>query len=187
MTDLRGWLSRHPHPSSLRVERVDGDERTVRVGVTRSKWRDAESAIGDAVRVEALDSDGATLRVWESDAASDERAKRSPTPATREEVMLARFAELLNDACDKAVMRHTEFVNVAFTQLGSLVQLYAQRNAMLEKAWHKLLVDSAEAQAEAAPDASDAIIGGVMQMALQGASTSTPAPTNGKGKAKPKE
>lgn len=184
MSEIRSWLARSPHPSTVRIERADGEEKTVRIGVTRSKWRDAESAIGsDVVRAEALDEQGAVLRVWESDTADEQRKKGQASPEQAQAVQLTRFAELLTDACDKAVQRHTEFVNVAFNQLGELVKLYATRNAMLEKAWHKLLVDSAEAQAEAAQanDPSDAIIGGIVQAALM------PKPEEAKnGKAKGK-
>lgn len=185
MSELTRWLARQPHPASVRVERADGEERTVRVGVARSKWRDAESAIGnDAVRAEALDENGAVLRVWEAANAEEIRGKKEVTAEQAQQQALVRFAELLSESCDRAVQRHTEFVNVAFTQLGALVQLYAQRNAMLEKAWHKLLIESAEAQAAAAgqPDPSDAIIGGIVQM---GMSSLQPAPAaNGKAKAK---
>lgn len=183
MSELTKWLARTPQPATVRVERGDGEVKPVRVGVTRSKWRDAESAIGsDWVRLEAVDESGALLRAWESETAEETRTKNAPLPASPQEVMLARFAELLANACDQAVQRHTEFVNVAFMQLGSLVQLYAQRNAMLEKAWHRLLVDSARAQAEAQPDASDAVIGGIMQMGMAQLAAKEAAP---KSKGKP--
>lgn len=167
MSELTKWLARAPQPSTLRVERADGEKDTVRVGVSRSRWRDAESAVGnDAIRIAALADDGSVLRVWESENAEEAREKSKPTVEQAQAATLQRFAELLTDACDRAVGRHTEFVNVAFQQLGALVQLYATRNAMLEKAWHKLLVETAEAQAEAQPDPSDAIVGGIMQMGM---------------------
>lgn len=189
MTSLRNWIAKQPTPSSIRVERADGEEKLVRVGVTRSKVRDAESAIGnDAVRCEALDESGAVLRVWESDvertsAKKEDAAKPAVCPTCG--CSPVQFVELLAEGSDRSVGRHVEFVNLAFTQMGELLKLYAQRNAMLEKAWHKLLVESAEAQAEAAgaEDPSNAIIGGIVQAALMPA-PQAPATSNGKAKGK---
>lgn len=169
MSELRTWLSRTPQPSSLLVERLNGQPKPVRIGTSRSRWRDAESAVGDDyVRVEALDEKGALLRVLTSELAEEEAEKAAAKPAANENVeMLREFARLMTEACDRAVERQASMMTTAFEQLGGLVQLYAARNAMLEKAWHKLLVDSANAQAEAASDpAADAIMGGIVQMAL---------------------
>jgi hypothetical protein len=187
MSELTKWLARTPRPAAVRVEKSDGETKTVTIGMSRSKWRDAESAIGDdAVRCEAVDEKGNVLRAWTAEALADhppEKKKQVEGP----EAMLVRFAELLTDACDKAVSRHAESINTAFVQLGELVKLYASRNAMLEKAWHKLLIDSAEAQAEAQPDTSDAVIGGIVQMGMaQLASGQQQAQPNGGGKAKGK-
>lgn len=184
MSELTKFLARQPHPATLKVENAEGEVRTVSIGVTRSKWRDAESACGNgAIRVEALREDGAILRVWEAENADEARAKTQMTTEQAHQVTLVEFAKLISEACDKAVGRHTEFVNVAFNQLGALVQLYATRNAMLEKAWHKLLVETAEAQAEAQPDPSDAIMGGIVQLGMQQIAAGQQAPKNGKVKA----
>lgn len=184
MSELTKFLSRQPHPATLKVENAEGEVKTVSIGVTRSKWRDAESACGNgAIRIEALREDGAILRVWEAENADEARAKTVQSPEQTQQQMLVKFAELISDACDKAVGRHTEFVNVAFNQLGALVQLYATRNAMLEKAWHKLLVETAEAQAEAQPDPSDAIVGSLVQMGV----ASLGSGQNGAAKAKGKQ
>ena len=182
MTSIRGWLSRVPYPHTVRVERDDGEEKTVRIGVSRSKWRDAEAAIGaDAVRLEALDDAGAVIRVWEADGYEQKEKPEKPAKS-KEEQMLETFARLMVDACDRATQRQSEMIASAFGMMTSLLNSIYARNAALEKA-HQQWIMSAQVNNDGADaDPNQGLVAAVIAQALTGGGMhmQPPQPPNGK-------
>jgi hypothetical protein len=170
---LRAWLCRQPHPSSLLCALSDGGERKVRIGVSRSRWRDAEEACAGAVRVEALDEHGEVLRVI--DLGEPESSSTSSSPSSSEGAMLERFATLLAEASDKAAARHEAAYRLGFEHLSALVQVLSQRLTALEAAWQKALM-AAPASEESAADGQ--FLSQVMGL-LGSSSPSSPSNANG--------
>lgn len=171
--NLRAWLARQPHPTTIRAEKLDGDEKTVRIGVARSKFRDAEAALKDCVRCEALDESGATLRVWEAENAEELSRKvlsGAPDP-DGPRAMLIEFARLLATGADQAAARHEALVKVAFEQHAALVAVLSNRLAALEKAWHQLLMSQ---QPEQNP--GDALMGALAPLIMGGMQAPPPQP-----------
>lgn len=163
--ELRTWMHRNPQPASLRVERADGDDRIVKIGVARSKWRDAESACGgDAIRIEALDRDGNVLRVWEPEVEEESAPLAKQAKVASEHAMLVEFARLLADSCDRATQRQSEMVQAAFGMMTSLLNTMGARNQALEKAWHHLVMSQ---QPEGADDPSTPIMQTMLALAMQ--------------------
>lgn len=182
MADLRRWLQKSPHPERVRAELADGEEKTVVIGDSRSKWRDAEAALSGAVSAEALDKSGATLRVWESEDADEQRATKQ-TARSKEENLVVLIAQLLEQAADRAVSRHAEIVHMAFDQQAQLCNAISARNAALEKAWHQLVM-SQQPDENAAPDPNAGMMLALAQLAMSGvpqaAKSEPPAqPSNG--------
>jgi len=136
--ELRTWLKREPHPVRVRAL-INGDERTVRIGDSRSRWRDAEDALNGATRAEAIDADGELLRIWENErnVSSVERGADAG--------QLVELARLLNEAADMSVQRHGDAYRLAYEQQAMLVKVLSERLQALEAAWHRLLMSQAEA------------------------------------------
>jgi hypothetical protein len=178
MTDIRAWLMKRPHPAKVRAEFDDGEDRTVRIGESRSRWRDASEALARAVKCEALDSDGELLRVWQTDELDIARAESS---AKRGEMALVDFARILADSCDRAVLRHAEMTRTAFEQQAILVNALSGRLHSLEKAWHTLLMSQQDAADTGDPNSAlvSALLAGVAPAMLAKAGASTPS--NGSG------
>lgn len=153
---LRSWLKSEPVPHTLKCELEDGEEKTVRMGTARSRLRDAESACKGAVRVEALDADGATLRVWESPEAEDSHtAQVIATPiahgaADQNLVMLTTMARLLQEAGDAGAARHAEAYQQVFAQYATLMQTVSDRLQQFEGLWQQMLLQRQEEVEEAA-------------------------------------
>lgn len=157
MSELRRWIAKHPHPASLRC---DDGEKSVRVGVTRSKFRDAENALTGVVgRVEALDEHGNILRVIDLEGDPVEAAKKKAEATPSQEAMLIRFAELLTDGSDKAASRHEAAYRMGFEHQAVLINLLSTRLAQLEKAWNTVIM----AQGSDAP-ATDSNLTAVMTL-----------------------
>jgi hypothetical protein len=155
-------LQKTPHPTLVRAEYVDGAEKSVRLGDSTSRWRDAEGVIGDAVRCEALDSDGCVLRVWETpDAALLERSQVPNVPQAKSE--LAEFARILADSSDRAALRNAEAYKLAFEQQCLLVNVLSSRLSSLEKAWHQLLM--AQQSPEPDVDPNSGMVAALLGMA----------------------
>lgn len=168
--ELRAWLRQHPQPARVRAI-VDGDERIVRIGSSRSKWRDAEDALRSAESAEALDADGAILRVW---TAEDQDPAAPPTAAAPgRERELAMMARIIADASDRAALRHAEAYRLAYEQQCLLVQLLAERLAALERAWQRILMERGEE-----PPNLDALALGVIGRAM-GLPAQSPQKENG--------
>jgi len=138
--ELRSWLKREPHPMRIRAV-INGDDRVVRIGDSRSRWRDAENALQGCTHAEAVDAEGEILRVWdvEGEASSQAKAQRGA-----EQTQLVELARLLNDAADASVQRHGEAYRLAYEQQALLVKVLSERLQALEAAWHRLLMSQAE-------------------------------------------
>lgn len=139
-SDLRRWLEKQPRPASVRGYDADGDERMVRISTARSKFSDAEAALGACITCEALDAEGAVLRVYEGHTASSSRGG-SKNPS---ETNIAELARIIADASDKAALRHADAYRLAYEQQVQLVKILSERLAGLEKAWHRLVMSLPE-------------------------------------------
>lgn len=136
----RRWLMLSPHPTRIRARLKDGDERVVRIGDARSRWRDAEKALSQAVTAEALDASGEVLRVWDPDDDTDAPG------ASRGGLRMGELAELgriISEAADASALRHADAYKLAYEQQALLVRVLSERLQMLERAWHRLLVSQA--------------------------------------------
>ena len=112
MASLRAWLRKNPQPFSLRIRTEDGEERTIKLGDGRDKWKVAEQtlAASRAVSVEAVAADGTVIRgeqLREETAASggdggaDYDEKRAARTMLAQASMLDRYGDRLNQAFDK--------------------------------------------------------------------------------------
>lgn len=170
MASLKSFLKAEPVPAVLKVETEEGDERRVKMGTSRSRIRDAELACKGAVRVEALDAEGDTLRVWESEEHATHEAgqavKAAAPPAagmTGQEAMMTTIARLLVEAGDSAASRQVDVMQLAFSQQAALMGMMSERLAQLERVWQETLMhraeeldEEAEALANTPPPAGEA-------------------------------
>jgi len=180
MSELRAWLHRNPQPITVRFERADGEERTLRIGVARSKWRDAESALAHAVKCEAFAEDGALLRVWEAENVEETQAGASGKKGVAAEPSFVEYARIYNAGCDAAVQRYEAIVGRAFDQQGVLVATLSGRLAALEKAWHELLMSQQPPETDADPNQN--MVTALLGAALSAGPPAAPPPANGKKK-----
>ncbi len=169
---LRKWLQKIPHPQMVRAWDADGDEKTVRVGVSRSRWRDAEEALANAVRLEALDNDGNVLRACELDNGHVGPAESKQGKSAGAE--LAELARIITTSNDAAVLRYVEIVRLAFEQHGQLIGVMSERLQGLERAWGKLVASMPEG--ENGDDMGDMLAKFVMTQALNGKREKKPPP-----------
>ena len=171
-TALRRWLQKHPHPTTVRGLDPEGEERTVKLGVARSKWADAEDALADCYRLEALDESGNVLRVCDVEGAAPPRPATTPQGA-----QLVELGRLLSEAADSSAARHSDAYRLAYEQQRLLVEVLSSRLQALEKAWHGLLM----AQAQSANGEADPNSGLVAALlAAVGGGMPAPSPSNGK-------
>lgn len=108
MASLRAWLRRQPQPFSLRIRTEDGDERTIKLGDGRDKWKVAEQSIATsrAVSVEAVSADGTILRGEQlreeptagADDGGDYDEKRAARVMQAQAQMLDRYGDRLVQA-----------------------------------------------------------------------------------------
>lgn len=177
-SELRRWLQKHPHPATVRGWTADDDTKSVKLGVERSKWRDAEAALADCWKLEALDGEGNVLRVCELDGAS-ERAKRTDDKSADRDIAIAR---LISSAHNEGAERHADAYRLAYEQQRLLVEVMSARLHALEKAWHQLLMAQ---QSDADPN--QGMVAALLAGAFGGATPPAPAPEapkpNGKAKA----
>jgi hypothetical protein len=167
MASLRSFLKQEPVPALLVCEYADEDlePKKVRLGESRSRYRDAELSCKGAVRVEALDADGNTLRVWETEDAPQQEASAvvtksaaAPTASGPDSQlhMLTTIARLLVEASDASATRHAEAYQLAYQQQALMVEVITTRLAQLETAWQQSLMVRAEEIDEAAEEAEAA-------------------------------
>jgi len=188
MSTIRAWLQREPHPSRIRCTLASGDEKTVRIGDSRSRWRDAAAACSGAVRLEAVNESGETLRVFdtEGDESTPGRAIARTTAGGGGESSLAELGRILAEASDASAARHADAYRLAYEQQALLVSVLSQRLQALERAWHRLLMSETSPAADAAENGGPDVGGMQMQMVqalLAGAlapPTPPATPTNGK-------
>lgn len=139
MSTMRAWLQRDPQPTRIRCALPGGDEKTVRIGDSRSRWRDAAASCAGAVRLEAFNDAGESLRVWEEEGGGDDagaaaRGKKGP------ESSLAELGRIIAEAADASAQRHADAYRLAYEQQALLVNVLSQRLQALERAWHRLLM-----------------------------------------------
>jgi len=176
--NLRRRLSKHPHPDKVKAEFIEGDEKTVRIGVTRSKFRDAEEALRGAVWLQALDPDGVILREWSDETFEEKRTTlaRSDDPSS---ATLSNFATLLAGAYENGAKAHAEAYKMAFELMALLCNTIIGRNAALEK----VLLESIQNQPENADaDPNMAMVSAILPAiaaSLAGGQVRPPTPPNG--------
>lgn len=176
--NVRSWLRRVPQPSSLRC---DG-KKTIQVGQGKNKWRDAVQTL-EALQpslVEALNEDGAVIRVAHLNDDDDQGDAKAPLPSEGQSEQ-AQLAALILEATDRGAQRHADAYALAFGKMTDLVGILANRLQGLEVAWQKTLEARAADLAAAAPaDQAEAGIAGLLASVV--ASQASPPAPNGKRK-----
>lgn len=164
---LRAWLVRQPHPHTVVCTMADGGERRVRVGVSRSKWRDCEEACAGALRLEALDEGGDTIRVCDLEGSAASRPVPPPLDGKADErVMLREIAALLASTADQAAARHEAAYRCAFEHQTLMLRAVLERLLGLEKAWQRALMQPAE---ESTTDPNGPLVAQVLGLLAGGA------------------
>lgn len=148
---IRRWLQKQPHPHTLRAIDANGDERAIRLGVGRLKWTEAEKLIGSAVTVEALDEEGATLRVFGEE--------EKPTKGGNKE--LVELARIISAAHDAGAARCEGAYQLGFSQLVAVTTAMSERLAMLEKVYTELIMAQASDGAED-PSGMEGLVGQII-------------------------
>lgn len=172
-SELRRWLQKQPHPHTVRGWDSADEERSVKLGVHRSKWKDAEAALAGCAHLEALDADGNVLRVCDVEgvAPAPEKAKPSNTE-------LVEMSKLLCAAYKDGANAHKEAYQTGFEALAKLVQTMSDRLAGLEKAWHRLIM-SLPASGADPDDVNEGLIGKIVQLELARTMGGAGTPPNG--------
>ncbi len=173
-TELRRWLQKHPHPATVVGFDAEDEERVVKIGVLRSKWRDAENALAGCWKLEARAADESILRVFET-----EPKPGAPKTANNE---LVELAKLLNAAHDAGAARHEAAYRMGFEMLAGLVKTIAERLNGIERAYHRQIL--ADAREQVGPEASaDDLLRQVLMLAaaqhLGSAGANGKAPSEG--------
>lgn len=134
----RDWLRRIEGIASVRC---DGDSVISLAGKSSNRWAHAGRALDDAspTKVEALDKDGAILRVWkapESDDGTTPAASGGNVPPGT----LTELAKVIGDISDRAAARHENAYRAAFDAQQKLVATISDRLFAIEKSWQQMLV-----------------------------------------------
>lgn len=165
--NLKSWLRRVPHPSSVRLDRKD----VVRINEGKTKWRDVLDVIEQhqPSLLEALDSNGHVLRATElqSDRPEDDDKPAEKGPKTE----LAELGKLIADAYRSGAEQHAAAFQMAFSENTKLVGLLAERLGGLERAWQTTLEQRAEelaARAAEAGDGGESLLSGPLGPMIQG-------------------
>lgn len=165
--NLKSWLRRVPHPSSVRLDRKD----VVRINEGKTKWRDVLDVIEQhqPSLLEALDSNGHVLRATElqSERVHDDDDKPEKGPKSE----LAELGKLIADAYKSGAEQHAAAFQLAFAENTKLVALLAERLGGLERAWQTTLEQRAEelaAAAAAAGDGGESLLTGPLAPLIQG-------------------
>jgi len=159
---FRAWLKTEPVPHTLLCSYEDAEDKKVKMGSTRSRLRDAESACKNAVRVEALDADGSTLRVWDNPEAPESShdaeviATPLPTAADQNMAMVTTIAKLLLEAGNAGAARHAEAYNQVFERYDALMTTISDRLQQFETIYQQMLLAKQEEIAEAAEEVNAA-------------------------------
>jgi hypothetical protein len=143
--NLRRWLSKTPHPDKVNAEFEDGEKKCTRIGVSRSKFRDAEEVLRGAIWLQAVDPDGNVLREWSDEAFAEASEKKDELEKSGDNgAMLSNFATLLAGAYENGAKAHAEAYKMAFELMALLCNTIIGRNAALEK----VLLESIQNQPE---------------------------------------
>src|SRR5215467_1684926 len=90
---LQRWLKRYPQPTMLRCYSPDGgEERTIKIGLTSSRWRDATESCERFERIEALDDAGNILREYKNEIEETVEEKAAKVAFDPETHRLEHFA-----------------------------------------------------------------------------------------------
>lgn len=165
MISIRAWLRRMPQPATIRV-----DGKTVAIPDSPSKWASLEETILslDATLLEAVGADGEILRaislsedaedmdpVSERDTEKDaldrlEREKSLSQIARHEGIRDAvAVAQVVSDACARAVEQHAATYSRVLERYEALVSLSVTRLGIMERGYHSAMVALAKAQGDA--------------------------------------
>lgn len=165
MISIRAWLRRMPQPATIRV-----DGKTVAIPDSPSKWASLEETILslDATLLEAVGADGEILRaislsedaedmdpVPERDSEKEaldrlEREKSLSQIARHEGIRDAvAVAQVVSDACARAVEQHAATYSRVLERYEALVSLSVTRLGIMERGYHSAMVALAKAQGDA--------------------------------------
>lgn len=186
--NVKSWLRRVPQPTTLRLDR----KKVLRIGEGKTKWRDVLDAIEleQPSILEALDSDGAVIRITELAAAEEKSAE--PGKDEKPQSELAQLGRMLLDAYRAGADQHAKAYELAFAENTKLVGVLADRLGGLETAWQQTLERRADelltrggGDGESLLDGPLApLVSGFLAKQLQGdkSEKSASASTNGKKK-----
>lgn len=166
MISIRAWLRRMPQPATIRV-----DGKTVAIPDSPSKWASLEETILslDATLLEAVGADGEILRAisigedadeeqpavserdTEKDALDRLERERSMSQIARHEGIrdAVAVAQVVSEACSRAVEQHAATYSRVLERYESLVSLSVTRLGIMERGYHSAMVALAKAQGDA--------------------------------------
>lgn len=173
LRSVKGWLRREPQPFQIRVDVAGGGEKLLAVDMKDPRrWARAEETIAamNAVRMEALDKKGVTLRahVFEQDDDDEPAAQAAPGPNFE----LAQLGTLLERAADNAAKRYGEGYGKAFDMVLALAKSLVDGQTKLVQQVQTLSNKVAKLSAEAGgsgepPDPSEAVPEMLMKLVMQ--------------------
>lgn len=137
-TELRRWLTKQPRPALVVGTDENGTEHKVKISEQRGRWKDAEAILSRCVTLEAFAEDGTSIRVC--DLAGDGGAPTEHKAQSKEEHTLAVFARLLAEAYTNGAKSNEDAYRLGFEQQREVLGLVQSRLAVLEQAWHRLLM-----------------------------------------------
>jgi hypothetical protein len=135
ITNIRSWLRKPPEAPLVRCQCTDGQTRTLKIdGKAQRRFWDAEQAILEmgAIKLEALDHKGNTLRMCELAVPEAAPADEKREPKSSHESMLSHFADLLAAAYKNGATAAQDQANLAFSKFADLYNNVLKRMEALE-------------------------------------------------------
>lgn len=150
---IRLWLSRYK-PHFVRCTMADNTQRELaKPQVGRGQWMHMEKLIEQLAPtyIEALNEkrdviNARSLDVEEENAAEPiDTGNEAENPLAAVVKIMPTMVGLVIDACDQAVARHQAAYELAFTKNNELVHMLSTRLGSLERAWHEMILEKAQA------------------------------------------
>jgi len=168
LSSIRQWLARYK-PDRVRCTLRGGEIRELpKPTMGRGQWAQLERAIvtlGPSY-IEAFQ--GATcvssrgLETEEDDGAVAIKEETQPLAAMINALPI--ITQLIVDAGDASAMRHQAAYELAFSKMVELVKILSDRLGGLERAWHKMILDRANATGGDENDsAAMSLLGNIMR------------------------
>jgi hypothetical protein len=131
---IRYLISKTPRPETLVAWDDNGAKTTVNVGKGATRFADAEAAVGDPVKIHALDMHGAVIRVYDRPAEEGAEGAELGRVRVQDDVSIAQallgeipkaitsIAAAMGSAADRACARQQESFATAFTAQGEVIK-----------------------------------------------------------------